>query len=210
MSRNQRYSQPGRKVVPYNRSASAQVYQKNNSSARARARREQRTIRIFMFTLSAILVCIVFPIIENPAPEASLFKDAYSSLYKLPETLETYESRIQTPLQNLIPDYILDGSHISIFYYSNWAEKGNLAKLTYTHKKRTALLQVSSSASPAPKEIFSENARTRVGSTDVCFGYTQRPETFYAAWEKDHVYYCLSQKEVSHTSFDSLVASILE
>ena len=226
MSRNQNFYQSGRNSDYYRHSSSQRSLQGSSSSghlARVRARREQKSARLLLFIASIILICLVFiffiqysrsklipyPIIQDLTPESTVFQDAPKTLYKLPESLEQYEDRLNITLSNLLPGYDCSESHISILYYPTWNEKANLAKLVYTSDHHSAFLVVSTTSSPAPQELFTSQEKTSVQSTDVYFGYTQSPETFYAAWEKEHIYYCLSQSQVSYTSFSNLVETIL-
>ena len=226
MSTKQRYSQNGRKIIQYNRASADHSSQRRKNLRKSRSSltvREQQTIRLLLFGTGALVILaaviffifysrsrlIPYPIIENLAPESALFEESAYSLYRLPESLSEYETRINKDLSSLIPDYDCSEAHISIFYYPNWDEKGDLGRITYTSKKHYALLSISKTASPAPAELFVSAGKSAIGSTDVYFGYTQSPETFYAAWEKDGIYYCLSQQDVSHSSFSSLVESIL-
>lgn len=227
MNNSQSSYQPEEKIVSYNRFSEKKSIRNQQSLRRKnnqRARRRQRNSRIFLFAGSVLILfltvflflhlsrskVIPYPIIQNLKTESNLFDDVSTSLYKLPEALEDYEAKIQTSLSDLLPGYDCTNYHISILYYPSWDEKANLAKLTYSYKQKTALLQVSTTASPAPIELFSEEAKTKIGTAEVYFGYVQSPQTFYAAWEKDHVYYCLSQQKVSHGSFTELVEKILK
>ncbi len=226
MIQNSNYHKSDSRIVSYSRSSSGKPLRSSKTSGRSKRlhpRREPNPFKPSLFIGSAILICLAFvffmvysrfrlipyPIIENLAPEDSIFADFSTSLYKLPETLEEYETRIQTDLSSLLPNYTCSQDRILIFYDPNWEEKGNLAELVYTSNRRSAFLEISTTASPAPQELFSENFKTTIHSTDVYFGYTQSPETFYAAWERNDVYYCLSQDRVSHTSFSNLIESIL-
>lgn len=226
MSAKQSYSQNGRKIIPYNRGSADHSSQRRKNLRKSRSSltvREQQTIRLLLFGTGALAILagviffifysrsrlVPYPIIENLAPESVLFEESAASLYKLPESLSEYEIRIDKNLSSLIPDYDCSESHISIFYYPNWEEKGDLGRITYTSKKHSALLCVSKTASPAPKELFSSEGKAVIGSTDVYFGYTQSPETFYAAWTDNQIYYCLSQQNVSHKSFSHLINTIL-
>lgn len=223
MSKNQRYSQNGKKIIPYTGNSAGTLFQPEYRSRKSRTTQEQQTAKLLLFGGSAVLIFLVFlfflfysrsklipyPIIENLAPESTIFEESSLSLYKLPETLTDYETRLDRDLSMLLPDYECSESDITIFYYPNWDEKADLAQLTFTHKKRSAFLSVSTTGSPAPQELLTKGTKITIGSVDVFFGYTQSPETFYAAWEKDNIYYCLSQKKVSHSSFSKLVESIL-
>lgn len=226
MIQNSNYHKSDSGILSYDRSSSGKRLRNSHSSKKDRRvhpRREQNPLKPSLFIASAAVICFTFvfflfysrfrlipyPIIENLTPEDPIFSEFATSLYKLPESLGEYEARIQTDLSSLIPDYTCTEDQIVIFYKPDWQETGNLARLVYTSNRRSAFLKVSTTASPAPQQLFSENFKTTVGSTDVYFGYTQSPETLYAAWEQNHVYYCLSQKGVSHTSFSGLVESVL-
>ena len=178
---------------------------------------QTRWLRALAPTAICLIVAIcVIAFVRNTSNTIALTQFNASSLLdsslaarsegELP-SLEAFGEQYSLDFAQILPGWIVESGKIEPLLVDGTIS-GTIAVLYYTKNRTTLRLLISTSVLDATKPLLLSTPR-KIGGRNIYLGEDLDSGTFYAVWQDDNPYFCLSSESLSPGSLVELLADTL-